>query len=51
MPQANVYFVALPLKVLSAFVLLAGALRWAPQLIGRLYRDAFSTLPGLAGVL
>jgi flagellar biosynthesis protein FliR len=50
MPQANVYFVALPLKVLSAFVLLAGALRWAPQLIGRLYRDAFSTLPGLAGV-
>lgn len=50
MPQANVYFVALPLKVLCALVLLAGALRWAPMLIGRLYRDAFSTLPGLAGV-
>lgn len=50
MPQANVYFVALPLKVLSAFVLLAGALRWAPELIGRLYRDAFSSLPGLAGM-
>ncbi|MDE3071453.1 MAG: flagellar biosynthetic protein FliR, partial [Pseudomonadota bacterium] len=49
MPQANVYFVALPLKVLSAFVLLAGALRWAPMLIGRLYRDAFAALPGLAG--
>lgn len=49
MPQANVYFVALPLKVLSGFVLLAGALRWAPMLIERLYRDAFSTLPGLAG--
>lgn len=50
MPQANVYFVALPLKMLSAFALLAGALRWAPQLIGRLYRDAFSSLPILSGV-
>lgn len=50
MPQANVYFVALPLKMLAAFVLLAGALRWAPLLIGRLYRDAFSSLPLLTGV-
>lgn len=50
MPQANVYFVALPLKVLAGFVLLAGALRWAPALIGRLYRDVFSALPGLAEV-
>jgi flagellar biosynthesis protein FliR len=50
MPQANVYFVALPVKMLAAFVLLAGALRWAPQLIGRLYRDAFSSLPVLSGV-
>lgn len=50
MPQANVYFVALPLKMLSAFILLAGALRFAPMLIGRLYRDAFSSLPLLAGV-
>jgi flagellar biosynthesis protein FliR len=50
MPQANVYFVALPLKMLLAFALLAGALRWAPQLIGRLYRDAFSSLPVLSGV-
>lgn len=47
MPQANVYFVALPLKMLAGFVLLAGALRFAPVLIARLYRDAFSALPGL----
>jgi flagellar biosynthetic protein FliR len=47
MPQANVYFVALPLKVLAGFVLLAGSLRFAPQLIERLYRDAFSVLPGM----
>lgn len=47
MPQANVYFVALPLKMLAGFVLLAGALRYAPTLIARLYRDAFSALPGL----
>lgn len=47
MPQANVYFVALPLKVLAGFVLLAGTLRFAPVLITRLYRDAFSALPGL----
>jgi len=46
MPQANIYFVALPLKVLAGFVLLAGALNFAPQLIGRLYRNAFSSLPG-----
>lgn len=49
MPQANVYFVALPLKLLAAFILLAGALHWAPQLIERLYRDAFSALPGFQG--
>jgi len=47
MPQANVYFVALPLKVLAGFVLLAGSLRFAPQLIERLYRDAFTALPGM----
>ena len=47
MPQANVYFVALPLKVLAGFMLLAGSLRFAPPLIERLYRDAFSALPGM----
>jgi len=42
MPQANVYFVALPIKVTAGFILLAGSLRFAPPLIERLYRDAFS---------
>lgn len=42
MPQANVYFVALPIKVLAGFVLLAGSLRYAPTLIERMYRDAFT---------
>jgi flagellar biosynthetic protein FliR len=47
MPQANVYFVALPIKVSAGFVLLAGSLRYAPPLIERMYRDAFTILPGL----
>lgn len=42
MPQANAYFVALPIKVLAGFVLLAGSLRYAPPLIERMYRDAFT---------
>jgi flagellar biosynthetic protein FliR len=42
MPQANVYFVALPIKVMAGFVLLAGSLRYAPPLIERMYRDAFT---------
>ena len=45
MPQANMYFVALPIKVLAGFVLLAGSLRFAPPLIERMYRDAFDMLP------
>jgi len=45
MPQANVYFVALPIKMLAGFVLLAGSLRFAPPLIERMYRDAFTALP------
>ncbi|HEY9131824.1 MAG TPA: flagellar biosynthetic protein FliR [Dyella sp.] len=44
MPQANVYFVALPLKLLASFTLLTGSLRFAPPLIERLYRDAFPLL-------
>jgi flagellar biosynthetic protein FliR len=47
MPQANVYFVALPLKLLAAFTLLAGSMKFAPLLVGRLYREAFAALPGL----
>jgi flagellar biosynthesis protein FliR len=47
MPQANIYFLSLPIKVVAVFVLLAGSLRYAPALIERLYRDAFTVLPGV----
>lgn len=46
MPQANIYFVALPVKMLAGFLLLAGSLRYAPPLIERMYKDAFTVLPG-----
>ncbi|MGN6153575.1 MAG: flagellar biosynthetic protein FliR [Lysobacteraceae bacterium] len=49
MPQANVYFLVLPLKVLVALLLFAASLRFAPELLSRLYRDAFSRVPGLIG--
>lgn len=49
MPQANVYFLALPLKVAIALLLLAMTLRFAPSLIGRLYQDAFARLPAVFG--
>lgn len=49
MPQANVYFLALPLKVLLALLLFATALRYAPELLSRLYRDAFARVPGMLG--
>nr|WP_279237500.1 flagellar biosynthetic protein FliR [Dyella sedimenti] len=44
MPQANIYFVALPLKLLAGFALLASTLKFAPALIGRLFHGAFSAL-------
>lgn len=47
MPQANVYFLALPLKIMAAVLLLALSLRYAPLAVERLYRDAF----GAAGHL
>lgn len=47
MPQANMYFVALPIKVLAGFVLLATSLRYAPPLIERMYRDAFTVFSPL----
>ena len=50
MPQANVYFLALPLKVALALLLLAMTLAFAPALIGRLYQDAFARLPAVFGV-
>ncbi|RDD81415.1 type III secretion protein [Dyella tabacisoli] len=49
MPQANIYFVSLPLKVLASFTLLAVSLRFAPLMIERLYRNAFSSLSVLGG--
>jgi flagellar biosynthetic protein FliR len=49
MPQANVYFLALPLKVALALVLLAATLAFAPVLIGRLFQDAFARLPAVFG--
>lgn len=41
MPQANVYFLALPLKIAVAVVLLSLSLRYAPLAVERLYRNAF----------
>jgi len=44
MPQANIYFVALPLKVAAAFLLLAADLSFAPRLIGRVFEQAFDVV-------
>jgi flagellar biosynthetic protein FliR len=49
MPQANVYFLALPLKVAVSVLLLSMTLMFAPTLIGRLYQDAFARLPAVFG--
>src|SRR5690606_15966397 len=38
MPQANVYFLALPLKIAMALLLLAATLPYVPALLARLYR-------------
>lgn len=47
MPQANAYFLALPLKVVAAILILAATLRHLPTLIGRMYEASFDVLPGL----
>lgn len=47
MPQANVYFLALPLKMLVAMLLLVASLRWMPMLMSRMYRDAFERMPAM----
>ena len=49
MPQANVFFLALPLKVLVAILLLVASLRYAPALMLRLYQDAFARVPAMLG--
>lgn len=46
MPQANVYFVALPLKVAAAFLLLAADLAFVPRLIGRMFAQALGAVSG-----
>lgn len=47
MPQANIYFLALPIKVGAVIVLLAASLRLAPTLMGRLFADALVRAPRL----
>lgn len=49
MPQANVYFLVLPLKIIVAMLLFAATLPFVPALIGRLFRDAFARVPALLG--
>lgn len=49
MPQANVYFLALPLKIAAALLLLALTLRYVPDAIERLYRDAFAGTARMLG--
>jgi flagellar biosynthesis protein FliR len=44
MPQANVYFVALPLKVAASFLLLAADLSFAPTLVGRVFAQSFGAV-------
>lgn len=50
MPQANVYFLMLPLKIVVALLLMAATLPFVPALVDRLFRDAFSRAPALLGV-
>lgn len=49
MPQANVYFLALPLKLLAAVGLLMATLPFVPTLFSRLFNDAYSRVPALLG--
>jgi flagellar biosynthesis protein FliR len=46
MPQANIYFVALPLKLAAALVLLAMTLRATPGAIEAMYHNALSAVAG-----
>jgi flagellar biosynthetic protein FliR len=48
MPQANIYFVALPIKGLAALLLLAATLRFAPPWVEQAFRHSFSAIsPGI----
>lgn len=49
MPQANIYFLALPLKVAVAMGLMALTLAYSPRLMGRLFHGAYGQLPAVLG--
>ncbi len=49
MPQANVYFLALPLKAMVALLLMMATLPFVPALFERMYRDAFARIPQMLG--
>lgn len=49
MPQANVYFLMLPVKIIVALLLMAAVLPFMPALLQRLYQDAFQRVPALLG--
>jgi len=49
MPQANVYFLVLPLKIVVALLLMVATLPFVPAMIQRLYQDAFQRVPALLG--
>ncbi len=49
MPQANVYFLALPLKIVIALFLLALTMGYVPTLIRHMYQSAFNQLPAVLG--
>jgi len=49
MPQANVYFLALPLKAVVSLLLMVATLPFVPALFERLYRDAFARVPQMLG--
>lgn len=50
MPQANMYFLALPLKIVVAIGLLALTLSYVPALMGRLFARAIDQVPSVLGV-
>jgi flagellar biosynthetic protein FliR len=49
MPQANVYFLVLPLKIIIALLLMTVLLPFVPALVQRLFQDAFARLPAVLG--
>lgn len=49
MPQANVYFLALPLKIVIALVILALTMSYLPILIRYMYQTTFDQLPAVLG--